>query len=71
MNILAIDFETADYGADSACAIGIAKITLGKLSETKNYLIRPPRKSFVFTRIHGISWNDVRNPQLAKRRGAS
>ena len=59
MAFLAIDFETADYGRDSACAIGLARADgTGILSRT-SFLIRPPRRDFVFTYIHGITWEDV------------
>ncbi len=60
MNFAAIDFETADYGADSACAVGVVRVSEGRLSRKFYRLIRPPRKDFVFTQIHGITWNDVR-----------
>jgi DNA polymerase III subunit epsilon len=61
MNILAIDFETADYGADSACALGMAMIEDGTITDTHAVLIRPPRRYFHFTYIHGITWEDVKN----------
>lgn len=61
MKIVAIDFETADYGADSACALGIASIEDGVITRAESRLIRPPRQKFVFTYIHGITWNDVKN----------
>ena len=51
-----MDFETADYQRDSACAIGLAKVQGGKVTETFYSLIRPPRKRFYFTHIHGITW---------------
>ena len=60
MKIVAIDFETADYEADSACALGIVAIENGKIARQAHQLIRPPRKQFVFSYIHGISWNDVK-----------
>jgi len=55
----AIDFETADYGRDSACALSIVRANATGIQEQKTFLIRPPRKEFVFTYIHGISWSDV------------
>jgi DNA polymerase-3 subunit epsilon len=60
MKLVAIDFETADYAADSACALGIVSIENGKIARRGYRLIRPPRKQFVFSYIHGISWEDVR-----------
>jgi DNA polymerase-3 subunit epsilon len=59
MKLVAIDFETADYGADSACALGIVKIENGSITESGHRLIRPPRNRFHFTYIHGITWSDV------------
>ena len=61
MKIVAIDFETADYGADSACALGIASIEDGVITRACSRLIRPPRRKFVFTYIHGITWDDVKS----------
>jgi DNA polymerase-3 subunit epsilon len=59
MKLVAIDFETADRSADSACAIGIVSIEKGKITKKGYRLIRPPRRHFVFSYIHGISWADV------------
>jgi DNA polymerase-3 subunit epsilon len=61
MKIVAIDFETADYGADSACALGIVSIENGEIVKAAARLIKPPRRQFVFTYIHGITWNDVKS----------
>lgn len=57
----AIDFETADHWRDSACSVGVALVESGRITETYHRLIRPPRKDFVFTYIHGLTWSDVRN----------
>jgi DNA polymerase-3 subunit epsilon len=59
MKFLAIDFETADYGRDSACALGLVRVEEGKITKRKHLLIRPPRRDMVFTYIHGITWEDV------------
>ena len=56
----AIDFETADAGRDSACAVGVVRVERGRIVARERRLIRPPRSGFQFTRIHGISWDDVR-----------
>ena len=56
---VAIDFETADYGRDSACAIAIIVAEEGKIIRNYSTLIRPPRSCFEFTWLHGISWGDV------------
>ena len=61
MKIVALDFETADFGADSACALGIVAIEDGVIARTEARLIRPPRDKFVFTYIHGITWSDVKD----------
>lgn len=61
MKIVAIDFETADFGADSACALGIVAIEDGVIARSEARLIRPPRDKFVFTYIHGITWGDVKD----------
>ena len=56
----AIDFETADRGRDSACSVGVVRVQEGRITERFCRLIRPPREKFVFTRIHGLAWKDVR-----------
>lgn len=55
----AIDFETADYGRDSACSLSIVRATAVGIQDQKTFLIRPPRRDFIFTYIHGIRWSDV------------
>jgi DNA polymerase III subunit epsilon len=60
MKIVALDFETATTQADSACAIGMAVIQDHKLVQQQSYLIRPPRRTFEFSYLHGITWNDVK-----------
>ncbi len=59
MNFVAIDFETANYQSDSACAVGLVKVVGGQIVDTAVHLIRPPTKEFVFTYIHGLTWKDV------------
>lgn len=56
---VAIDFETADYGRDSACAVGLVRVEDGRIVRQEARLIRPPRREFVFTYIHGITWEQV------------
>ncbi len=58
---VALDFETADRGRDSACAIGLVRVENGQLTHRSHDLIRPPRSQFEFTHIHGIGWLDVVN----------
>jgi DNA polymerase III subunit epsilon len=59
MNFVAIDFETANPNADSACAIGLVKVENFQVVEQVEYLIRPPSKWFEFTYIHDIDWSMV------------
>jgi len=56
---VALDFETADYGPDSACAVGLVEVVGKRIVKRQKYLIRPPRRSFVFTYLHGIDWQQV------------
>ncbi|WP_088892469.1 3'-5' exonuclease [Leptolyngbya ohadii] len=56
---VALDFETADNGRDSACAIGLVRVENWQIIERIHYLIRPPRPRVQFTHIHGIRWKDV------------
>ncbi len=70
---VALDFETADQGRDSACSIALVRVEGGTIVHREHRLIRPPRRTFQFTSIHGISWSQVANaptfaelwPQLA------
>jgi len=59
MNFVAIDFETANYQPDSACAVGLVKVASGEIVDKAVHLIRPPTKEFVFTYVHGLTWKDV------------
>ncbi len=56
---VAIDFETADYGRDSACAVGMARVEGGRIVRREKRFVRPPRRWFVFDYIHGITWDRV------------
>jgi DNA polymerase III subunit epsilon len=56
---VAIDFETADYGSDSACAIALVRVENYQVVQREVSLIRPPRSRFAFTHIHGITWKMV------------
>ena len=55
----AIDFETADNGRDSACSVALVKVVDLQIVERWCRLIRPPRKTFLFSYLHGITWKDV------------
>jgi DNA polymerase III subunit epsilon len=58
---VAIDFETANISPDSACAIGLVVVQGNRIARRQHYLIRPPDRQFVFTYLHGIAWEDVRD----------
>ncbi|CAN5354705.1 3'-5' exonuclease [soil metagenome] len=63
---VAIDFETADYRADSACAMGLVRVEGLNIVERKVVLIRPPRSWIHFTHIHGLTWEMVKDaPRFA------
>lgn len=56
---VALDFETADYSRDSACALGLVRVENHQIVRRTYHLIRPPRRRFAFTYLHGITWEDV------------
>src|ERR1051325_9883289 len=57
----ALDFETGDYGRDTACALAIVTVENDTVIDVWTRLIRPPRRDFFFTYLHGIAWEHVRN----------
>ncbi len=59
-SFLAIDFETADQGADSACAVGLVRVEGDQITHRAVALIRPPRPDVVFTHVHGLTWSRLR-----------
>jgi DNA polymerase III subunit epsilon len=56
---VAIDFETADAGADSACAVALVRVEDWQVVAKTVKLIRPPRRWVRFSYIHGIEWKHV------------
>ena len=60
-NFAAIDFETASHDRDSACAVGLAIVRDGHIVSLERRLIRPPKREFRFTPVHGLTWGDVRD----------
>jgi DNA polymerase-3 subunit epsilon len=58
-SFVAIDFETADRGSDSACAVALVRVEDQRIVERRSCLLRPPRPRFLFTYVHGISWSHV------------
>lgn len=57
----AIDFETADRGADSACAVGLVRVEDWRVVRREYRLLRPPRRHMQFSFLHGITWEHVRD----------
>lgn len=59
VDFTAIDFETANSHASSACAVGLVKVRGGRVVERESWLIRPPASHGEFLpfniRIHGIT----------------
>ena len=60
-SFVALDFETANFSRDSACAISVVRVEEGSIVKTFSTLIRPPSMEFQFTHIHGITARDVKN----------
>ena len=61
LRFAALDFETANYGRNSACALSIVIVENGAIVDTWTHLIRPPSRDFVFTYLHGIAWEHVKS----------
>jgi len=61
MNFVAIDFETANYFRDSACAVGLVKVENNIITEKRYFLINPHSKWFKFTYLHNIGFEDVKD----------
>ena len=63
LNFTAIDFETANGSAASACSVGLVKVRDGRIVDEASWFIRPPLGHDWFTewniRIHGIRPVDV------------
>ena len=73
MKFVAIDFETANYCAAGICAAGAATFEDGTLTDSKYWLIRPPKGAGWFhdklIAVHGITHETVRKcpefPEIA------
>ena len=64
---IALDFETSAYNGPCACAIGMARLEHNVVVDTYYRLIRPPSRRIYFTRIHGLSWRDLKDqPDFAE-----
>lgn len=68
MDFTAIDFETANNSAASACSVGMVKVRDGRVVDSAYWLIRPPFGHDAFlewnVRIHGIMAVDVADAPL-------
>ena len=68
LNFTAIDFETANSSAASACSVGLVKVHHGIVVDRVAWFIRPPAGFDHFTerntRIHGIRAPDVADAKL-------
>lgn len=62
--VIGIDFETADMGPDSACAIGMARLRDGVVEDRFYRRIRPPRSRVRFTEIHGLTWSMLKDQPI-------
>ncbi|MSQ11347.1 MAG: exonuclease [Dehalococcoidia bacterium] len=56
---VAIDFETAGYQPDSACAVAVVRVEGGQVVRREVRLLRPPRQEVLFSHLHGITWATV------------
>ena len=62
LNFITIDFETANYAKESACAVGLVRFVDGREEDGVYSLIRPPSTYFIpewTETIHHISYEDV------------
>jgi len=68
LDFTAIDFETANNSAASACSVGLVKVRDGRVVDQASWLIRPPLGHDAFlewnVRIHGIMAVDVADALL-------
>jgi len=59
VDFTAIDFETANGHASSACSVGLVKVRDGRVEDRAEWLIRPPATHAEFLafniKIHGIT----------------
>ncbi|AOY55792.1 MAG: hypothetical protein RI933_461 [Actinomycetota bacterium] len=69
LNFTAIDFETANGSPASPCAVGLVKVSDGKITDSLGFLISPPYPNNWFhegnIRVHGIRPSDVEDAASA------
>ena len=58
---VALDFETSGYDPRYACALGLTRIEDGRIGPSFYTLLRPPSSDILFTEIHGLTWQDVKD----------
>ena len=56
MNFVAIDFETANYARDSACAVGLVKVVGGEIVDKAVQLDQAADER---VRVHLYPWVDM------------
>ncbi len=63
MNFTAIDFETATFSRNSACAVGIVTVENSQITDTYYTLIRPPENQYYWQtiQVHGIHPHQTEN----------
>lgn len=65
VDFIALDLETANHKRSSICEIGLSIVESGRLTESKSWLIKPPKNDYhnFFISIHGITpENTVNQP---------
>ena len=59
--VVALDFETSSPEPESACAIGMVRVVDRQLGESLYSLIRPPSPRVMYTQIHGLTWEMLKD----------
>ena len=64
MKLCGLDFETANSGCGSICAVGAALLEEGVVLERRDYLVKPHKSLDYMNKfcrdIHGITYEDLR-----------
>ena len=69
MDFIALDFETANHNRGSICAIGLAFVTNGVITDTKYFLVKPTPNYYdsINIRIHGIDERQTRDKKTFRQ----
>jgi CRISPR/Cas system-associated exonuclease Cas4 (RecB family) len=59
LDFASIDFETANASRSSACSVGVALVSDGRVVETAHWMIRQTHFEAANSRVHGITAHDV------------